>query len=107
MKMVMSFVVCWLSLVICAYVFVSTSEPFGVVFDRAKGGAVAKTAVDHGVNGQEVCHGSGKETSIWEWERETQCKSNGGDKEDEEDTGGDRTRSGRLNKQATQQEGWL
>lgn len=49
---------------LCVCVFVSTSEPFGVVFDRAKGGAVAKTAVDHGVNGQEVCHGSGKETSI-------------------------------------------
>lgn len=40
-----------------------------------------------------------------ESEKEMQCKSNGGDKEDEEDTGSDRTRSGRLNKQAMQQEG--
>lgn len=42
----------------------STSEPFGVVFDRAEGGAVAKATIDHRIDGQEVCHGAGKETSI-------------------------------------------
>lgn len=42
----------------------STSEPFGVVFDRAEGGAVAQATIDHRVDGQEVCHGAGKETSI-------------------------------------------
>lgn len=42
----------------------STSEPFGVVFDRAEGGAVAQATIDHCVDGQEVCHGAGKETSI-------------------------------------------
>lgn len=43
----------------------STSKPFGVVFDSAEGGAVAEAAIDHRVDGQEVCHGAGKETSIW------------------------------------------
>lgn len=47
-------------------VFESTSEPFGVVFDRAKGGAVAQAAIDHRVNGQEVRHSAGEEASIWE-----------------------------------------
>lgn len=42
----------------------STSEPLGVVFDRAEGGAVAKAAIDHRVDGQEVCHGASEETSI-------------------------------------------
>lgn len=47
----------------------STSEPFGVVFDCTEGGAVAEAAIDDCINGQEVCHRTGKETSIWEWER--------------------------------------
>lgn len=48
----------------CVLTVEATSEPFGVVFDGAEGGAVAETAVNHGVDGQEVCHGSGEETSI-------------------------------------------
>lgn len=42
----------------------STSEPLGVVFDRAEGRTVAQAAIDHCVNGQEVRHSAGKETSI-------------------------------------------
>lgn len=42
----------------------STSEPFGVVLDCAEGRAVTEAAIDHCVDGQEVCHGAGKETSI-------------------------------------------
>lgn len=42
----------------------STSEPFGVVLDCAEGRAVAEAAIDHCVDGQEVCHGARKETSI-------------------------------------------
>ena len=38
------------------------SEPFGVVLDRAEGGAVPQAAVDHSVDGQEVCHGAGEKT---------------------------------------------
>lgn len=41
-----------------------TSEPFGVVFDGAEGGAVAETAVNHGVDSEEVRHGGGEEASI-------------------------------------------
>ena len=48
----------------------STSEPFGVVFDRTEGGAVAEAAIDHRIDGQEVCHSAGKETTIWEMHRE-------------------------------------
>lgn len=51
---------------LCVCVLESTSEPFGVVFDRAKGGAVAQAAIDHRVNGQEVRHSAGEEASIWE-----------------------------------------
>lgn len=72
--MVMVFVICiqiffiervWL----CAVIFNvsvsrSTSEPFGIVFDCAEGRAVAKASIDHRVDGEEVSHGAGKETSI-------------------------------------------
>lgn len=54
----------WLCMVIYVAVSGGTSEPFGVVFDRAKGGAITKAAIDHRINSQEVCHGAGKETSI-------------------------------------------
>lgn len=43
----------------------STSEPLGVVFDRAEGGAVAEAAIDHRIDGQEVSDSACKETSIW------------------------------------------
>ena len=46
------------------HAFERTSEPFGVVFDRAEGGAVTKAAIDHRIDGQEVCHSTGKEASI-------------------------------------------
>lgn len=41
------------------------------MFDCAEGRAVAKASVDHCIDGQEVCHGTGKETTIWEQERYT------------------------------------
>lgn len=46
------------------YVSERTSEPFGVVFDRAEGGAVTEAAIDYRIDGQEVCHSAGKEASI-------------------------------------------
>lgn len=39
------------------------------MFDGTEGGAVAEAAIDDCINGQEVCHRTGKETSIWEGER--------------------------------------
>lgn len=62
---------------LCTVISEGTSEPFGVVFDRAKGGAITKAAIDHRINSQEVCHGAGKETSIWV--RKMCRESKGGD----------------------------
>ncbi len=66
----------------------STSEPFGVVFDSAKGGAVAEATIDHSVDGQEVCHSAGKETSIWESEGCTE-RAEEEIKKEGQDTGGE------------------
>lgn len=68
-----------------------TSEPFGIVFDSAQGGAVAETAIDHRIDGQEVCHGTSEKTSILEHERRKIKKTR-----KEEGDGRDRTRSARL-----------
>lgn len=38
-----------------------TSEPLGVVLDGAQSGNVPEAAVDHRINGQEVCHRGGKQ----------------------------------------------
>lgn len=42
------------------------------MFDGAEGGAVAEAAIDHRVDGQEVCHGTSEETPVWEGERRRQ-----------------------------------
>lgn len=65
------------------------------MFDRAEGGTVAQAAIDHRVDGQEVRHGAGKETSVWERGRmcrERAKERQGGDEEGVVDGGGDSAR---------------